>query len=62
MKLNKSKLLETLKRLNNGGTEYQARKIADISVRRIYQIRQIYEETGEIPEIGKRIGRPKKKI
>ena len=62
MKLNKSKLLETLKRLNNGATAYQARKIADISVRRIYQIRQIYVETGEIPEIGKRIGRPMKII
>ena len=62
MKLNKSKLLETLKGLNNGATAYQARKIADISVRRIYQIRQIYEETGEIPEIGKRIGRPMKII
>ena len=48
MKLNKSKLLETLKRLNNGATAYQSRKIANISVRRIYQIRQIYEERGEI--------------
>jgi len=62
MKLNKSKLLETLKRLNNGATAYQSRKIANISVRRIYQIRQIYEETGEIPEIGKKTGRPIKMI
>ena len=61
MKLNKSKLLETLKRLNNGVTVYQARKIANISVRRIYQIKQIYEETGEIPEIRK-AGRPMKII
>ena len=62
MKLNKSKLLETLKRLNNGATTYQARKIAKISVRRVYQIRQIYEEAGEIPEIGKKVGRPIKMI
>ena len=62
MKLNKSKLLETLKRLNNGATAYQARKVAGISVRRIYQIRQIYEETVKIPEIGKRTGRPMKMI
>ena len=54
MKLNKSKLLETLKRLNNGATAYQARKVAHISVRRFYQIKQIYEATGEIPEIGKK--------
>ena len=62
MKLNKPKLLETLKRLNNGATAYQARKVAGVSVRRIYQIRQIYEERGEIPEIGKRVGMPCKMI
>ena len=62
MKLNKSKLLETLKRLNNGATAYQARKVANISVRRFYQIKQIYEATGEIPEIGKKAGRPMKII
>jgi putative transposase len=62
MKLNKSKLLETLKRLNKGVTPYQARKIARISVRRIYQIKDIYESTGEIPEIGKKTGRPIKMI
>jgi len=61
MKLNKSKLIETLKGLNNGKTTYQARKIADISVRRVYQIRQIYELTGNIPEIRK-AGRPTKMI
>ena len=62
MKLNKSKLLETLRRLNNGSTVYQARKISNISVRRIYQIRQIYEKTGEIPDIGNKVGRPCKMI
>ena len=45
MKLNKSKILETLKRLNNGATAYQARRVASISVRRVYQIKQICEET-----------------
>ena len=62
MKLNKSNLLETLKRLNNGATAYQARKVAHISVRRFYQIKQIYEATGELPEIGKKAGRPMKII
>ena len=62
MKLNKSKLLETLRRLNKGATVYQARKVAGISVRRVYQIKEIYESTGEIPEIGKRVGRPIKMI
>ena len=62
MKLNKSKILETLKRLNNGATAYHSRKVAGISVRRVYQIKQIYEETGESPEIGKQVGRPMKMI
>jgi len=62
MKLNKSKLLETLRRLNEGKTVYHARKAAGISVRRVYQIRQIYYERGEIPEIGKRVGHPIKLI
>ena len=62
MKFNKSKILETLKRLNNGATAYQARKVASISVRRVYQIKQIYEETDEIPDIGKKAGHPVKMI
>src|SRR3989344_2390711 len=62
MKLNKSKILETLKRLNNGATAYQTRKVASISVRRVYQIKQIYEETDEIPDIGKKAGQPVKMI
>ena len=62
MKLNKSKILETLKRLNNGATAYQARKVASISVRRVYQIKQIYESTEEIPDIGKKAGQPVKMI
>ena len=39
MKLNKTKLIETLRRLNKGKTVYQARKVAGISVRRVYQIK-----------------------
>jgi len=62
MKLNKSKLIETLRRLNEGKTVYQARKIAGISVRRVYQVKSMYEITGEVPEIGKKVGRPRKMI
>jgi len=60
MKLTRNKLIETLKALNNGKTTYQARKIAGISVRRVYQIKDEYEKTGKIPEIGKKVGRPRK--
>ena len=60
MKLTKSKLTETLRKLNNGKTVYQARKIANVSVRRIYQVKEAYDKTGELPDIGKLAGRPRK--
>ena len=60
MKLNKSKVIETLRKLNEGKTVYQARKVAKISVRRVYQVKEAFDKTGEIPLIGKNIGRPRK--
>ena len=62
MKLTKTKLLETLRRKNDGWTTYQVRKIAGISIRRVNQVNSVYLQTGEIPEIGKRVGRPSKPI
>ena len=58
MKLNKTKLLETIRALNNGVTAYQARKIAGISVRRIHQIWHEYLKTEKLPKIGRVMGRP----
>jgi transposase InsO family protein len=58
MKLSKSKVIETLRKLNNGKTVYQARKVADVSIRRVYQVREAFEKTGEIPKIGETNGRP----
>ena len=60
MKLSKSKLTETLRRLADGKTVYQARKVASISVRRVYQVKEAFDKSGEIPEIGKNNGRPRK--
>ena len=62
MKLTRTKLLETLRRKNQGWTTYQARKIAGISIRRVNQVWSSYNETGKIPEIGKNNGRPIKPI
>ena len=62
MKLNKSKLVETLRIKEEGGTSYQARKIAHVSVRRVDQIWNEYLEKGEIPQIGKSVGRPRKMV
>lgn len=62
MKLNKSKLVETLRTKEEGGTSYQARKIANVSVRRVDQIWNEYLEKGDIPQIGKNVGRPQKMV
>ena len=60
MKLTKGKLLETLRRKNDGWTTYQVRKIAGISIRRVNQVYTEYLETGKVPDIGKKVGRPSK--
>jgi len=62
MKLTKRKLIDTLRRKNDGWTTYQARKIAGISIRRVNQVYKQYTVTGEIPGIGKNNGRPIKPI
>ena len=58
MKLTKGKLVETLRKKNQGWTTYQARKIARVSIRRVNQVWKDYNETGKIPEICKKNGRP----
>ena len=62
MKLNKSKIIETLRKLADGKTVYQARKVAHISVRRVYQVKETFDKTGEIPKIGENAGRPRKRF
>ena len=58
MKLTKGKLLETIRRKNEGWTTYQARKIAGVTVQRVNQVYSEYIRTGKVPEIGKKTGRP----
>ncbi|MFH1916092.1 MAG: DDE-type integrase/transposase/recombinase, partial [Nanoarchaeota archaeon] len=62
MKLTRGKLIETLRRKNDGWTTYQVRKIAKISIRRVNQVWSEYLETGCIPEVGKQNGRPARPI
>ena len=62
MKFTRKTLIETLRILEEGGTVYQAKKCAGVSVGRVYQIWNEYKSTGKIPDLGKRVGRPKKKI
>ena len=60
MKLTQAKLVRTLNKLADGKTVYQARKVADVSVRRIYQVKEAFDKTGSIPQVGKYAGRPRK--
>ena len=62
MKFTKKSLIETLKAKSDGKTSYQARKIANVSVRRVDEIWKEYLMTEEIPVIGKGVGRPVKEI
>ena len=62
MKLTRAKLMETLRRKNEGWTTYQARKIAHISIRRVNQVWTEYQKTGRVPVLGKRMGRPKRPV
>ena len=62
MKLTKNKLVEIIGKKNRGWTTYQARKIAGISIRRVNQVYGQYLLSEQIPEIGKKSGRPKKLI
>ena len=58
MKFTKKTLVETLKAKTDGKTSYQARKIANISVRRVDEIWKEYLTTRKIPVVGKGVGRP----
>ena len=62
MKLTRTKLIETIRRKNEGWTTYQARKIAGISIRRVNQVWTSYLTTGNVPDIGKKNGRPAKPL
>ena len=62
MKLTRAKLTETLRRLADGKTVYQARKVGKVSVRRVYQAKGAFDATVEMPDIGKLAGRPRKPL
>ncbi|MEK6869798.1 MAG: DDE-type integrase/transposase/recombinase [Nanoarchaeota archaeon] len=62
MKLTRGKLIETIRKKQEGWTTYQARKIAGISIRRVNQVYKQYLLTEQIPEIGKSNGRPAEPI
>ncbi len=58
MKLNKTKILEVCRRWNDGWSTYRIRKMAGVSERRVNQVLAYYRLTGEVPLVGKNMGRP----
>lgn len=62
MKFTKKSLLETLRLKVEGKSSYQSRREAKVSVRRVDQVWKEYLTTGEIPVLGRKVGRPVKPI
>jgi putative transposase len=62
MKFTRIKLVETIRLLNEGGSKYQARKIAGVTKQRVYQVWNHYNDEGHIPVIGNNVGRPERPI
>ena len=59
MKLNKTKIEYIIRKRRQGMSTYQISKNMKVSERRVNQILEIYRKSGEVPVVGKSIGRPK---
>jgi len=62
MKLNKDKVKFIVDNLGNGWTAYELSRQYKISISRVYQIKRKAVISGDVPEIGKNLGRPKKPL
>jgi len=62
MKLNKTKIEYIIRKRKHGMSTYQISKNMKVSERRVNQILELYRKTGEMPVVGKNVGRPKKPI
>lgn len=62
MKLNKAKILEIIRRREEGWSTNHIRKYVGVSERRVNHILAAYRQTGEVPLVGKNMGRPSKPI
>ena len=58
MKLNKTRILGILWKKNRGMSSYQAKKDSGVGQRRVDQLWNEYQRTGEVPVVGARMGRP----
>jgi putative transposase len=62
MKLNNAKIVEIIRRRNDGWSTNHIRKLVGVSERRVNQILLYYREHGCTPEVGKCMGRPGRRI
>lgn len=62
MKLDKAKIVEIIRRRNDGWSTNHIRKLVGVSERRVNQILLYYREHDCSPEVGKCMGRPEKHI
>src|SRR3989338_1371227 len=62
MKLNNAKIVEIIRKRNNGWSTNHIRKKFEVSERRVNQVLFHYMVTGEAPVMSKKIGRPAKQV
>lgn len=62
MKLNKEKVNFIVDKLGNGWSAYDLSRQYEISISRVYQLKRKATISGVYPEIGKRVGRPRKPL
>ena len=62
MKLNNAKIVEMIRKRNNGWSTNHIRKTFGITERRVNQILKYYRESDTPPIIGKSLGKPPKKL
>ena len=62
MKLTNAKILEIIRKRNDGWSTNHIRKKFGVSERRVNQILQYYKDNGEAPQVSKQQGRPTRPI
>jgi len=62
MKLNNAKMIEIVRKRNDGWSTNHIRKNVDVSERRVNQILFYYRHFDKLPVLGKKTGRPPKKV
>jgi transposase InsO family protein len=62
MKLNNAKMVEIVRKRNDGWSTNHIRKKFEVTERRVNQVLAYYRQHEALPELGKRLGRPMKNV